>query len=219
MQDNTGPGRAECSGRAGACVYLNEMFESRFLMPATISLISLPFAYLAWGVVGLLLVLAYFAVIGAIVIRRVKRGLPADGRADDSADLDKASRFFRAARVAIIGGIVFAVSFWVVMIAIYPQYAATLIAFALISTVVPVAVSLAAILRPAWPSGNFLKVLLMGAFGYVLMMPVVVAWVLISRAAGTGPGPALVMVLPAMLVGGFVVRWREQWARANVAAF
>lgn len=81
------------------------------------------------------------------------------------------------------------------------------------------ALAIYGVLRPSGLSSNVMRFQMMVAFGYALVLPVFVAWVLIGRVAGIEAGLSGVVFVPAAVgVGFFVQRWRERSVVAGVAS-
>lgn len=192
------------------------MRKRRFIVVSVLYAVTLPLIYvfvtpMAAVVIGAIM-LASVSV--ALWMARHQRDKPAPQAKPLS---DREQRIYSIASRAVVAGALVSLMTWAFLWSFYWDLRSYFLLPGVLSCGV-IALAIYGVLRPRSLSSNIMRFQMMAAFGYALVLPLFVGWVLLARVTGLDAGLTGVIFIPLTLWAGFVIqRWRERSVSASAA--
>lgn len=185
------------------------MKRRRFIVVSVLYALVLPLIYLLVSPTAALVIGAIMLVSVAIALLLAARQRPAEHRPPAPLS-DHEQRIYAIARRAVIAGALVSLMTWAFLWSFYWELRSYFLLPGLLSCVV-VVLAIYGVMRPSSLSNNIMRFQMMAAFGYALVLPVFVCWVLVARFTGIEAGITGVVFIPLAIGGGFFIqRWRER---------
>jgi hypothetical protein len=190
------------------------MRKRRFIIVGTLYAAAIPAIYFLITPLAAL-------VIGSIMVASVALALLLAGRQQTEQPRgpqplsEREQRLFGLARRTVLVGAIASLMTWASVCAFYWDLRGYFLMPGLASCAV-IALAIYGILHPAALSSNIMRFQMMVAFGYSLVLPLFVAYVLVARLLDTSVLLGLA-VLPLAASGFFIQRWRERSVQVQTA--
>jgi hypothetical protein len=185
------------------------MRKRRFIVVSVLYALVLPLIYVFVSPLAALAISAIMlvSVLAALWLARHQSG---NAVATPKPLSERERRIYGLARRGVLIGAVVSLMTWAFVWSFYWELRSYFLLPSLISCVI-VALAIYGVLRPSSLSNNVMRFQLRAAFGYSLVLPVFVAWVLIARFTGIDArGTGVVFIPLSIWVGFFIQRWRER---------